>query len=268
MKSFRRELWVIGAGGLSVILVGLAAFLSITPRRSSSPLSSRTNTAAASSEASKSSTSIPPHCRTSQLTLRIGDWIGFAGGSIILKQLHNTSHEACSIQGTPRVHTFVTAHPSEALPVHQEITYAKHPMQPVILAPDGWASFYESITAHHYDRSLAAIQLTTQLRLPGAVHPIVVETSPGGDRLVSIFVSGIYPGKYPSNTPGIQWSNSGHPPTSPPLPAHRKKSQERPLMDRRDFVHNVGKVIHADPKEGCDLMTDSSLPPSLPVARR
>ncbi len=217
MKSVRKELWVIGAGA---ILVGLGALLSNTALRTSSP-SSRRNTTTAS-QASKPAISVPPRCRTHQLTLQVAQRNGIAAGSIVLKRLHNTSHQGCSLQGIPHVHTFVTAHPSAPLPFHQEITYAKYPTQPVILPPNGWASFYEIITAHHYDPSLATIHMTIQWRLPEAVHPIVVETSSGGDRLVSVFVSGIYPGKYPSHTPGIQWSNSGHPSTASPVPSQKK----------------------------------------------
>jgi hypothetical protein len=127
------------------------------------------------------------------------------------------------------VHTFVTDHPTAVLPFRQETTYATHPTGSVIIAPGGWASFYEIIHADNYDPTLTLPPMTSRWRLPGATRPIVTDISPShtitsGYRIITVFVSTIYSGKFPSHTPGIQWSNSsGHPPTHPPLPAHRKK---------------------------------------------
>lgn len=217
MPSFRKELWFMGVG--VIVLVGLGALLARTTRY---PLPAYPIITA--SNIKSLVTSSPPRCRTSQLALQVAQRNGIAGGSIVLKQLHNISVQSCSLQGAPQLHTFVTAHPSAPLPFRQEIAYSSRPAPAVVITPGGWASFYEIITAHHYDSLLKTFSITSQWRLPGATHPITVETTSGGDRVVSLFISDVYPGKYPANTPGIQWSsNSGQPPTHPPLPAHRQK---------------------------------------------
>ncbi len=204
-----------------MVLAGLGVWISA--RSQENPTRS-----AASANTNDVSTSLPPRCRTDQLTWQVAQRNGIAGGSIVLKRLHNISHQGCSLQGSPHVHTFVTAQPSAALPFRQETIYAPHPSGSVVIAPGGWASFYEIIHADNYDPTLTLPPMTSRWRLPGATQPIATAISPshtitGGYRIITVFVSNIYSGKFPSHTPGIQWSNnSGH----PPLPARQKKDRE------------------------------------------
>ncbi len=223
MTSFRKTFWFMGVGVIWVALIALGAME--FQGRFSSP-----KPAFPSHFASATAGSVPPSCRTSQLTLRLGDQNGIAGGSIVLKQLHNVSHQACSLQGTLRVHTFVSAHPSAPLPFRLDITYGTKAGQPVVIKPKGWASFYEVVHYLRYDPTLSLPPLSSQWQLPGASRTLFMETAPdshktiGAYRIISVFISHIYPGKTPSHTLGIQWSNhSGHPPSAPPLRSRKKK---------------------------------------------